>query len=186
MLAASLEYERENSMYRTPEERYEAQLMKNPITTQKAVSYFGAMLGLFPPFAMFSKYLFQGHNAEPGIVVLLILVNIVCTVAGYFSGKLLGKSVSNLEQLSWNQMLFAMPFVGVLWGIITGSLGGVFIFIIGAFFGAFIAGVVGGIALPAFAILHRALKKGDVIEEKVFFPIALGITSIITAFILGT
>ena len=31
----------------------------------------------------------------------------------------------------------------------------------------------------------KFLKKGDVIEEKLFFPVAMGITCAITAFILG-
>jgi len=161
--------------------------MKNPLSTEKAFAYFGAMLGLFPPFALFSKFLFQSRNNpdEIGIIILLLIVNAVCTFAGYFSGKFIGKIVSNLEQLSWNKMLFALPFIGILWGILTGGTGGIFIFVIGAFFGAVIAAIVGGLAVPAFTIFHRLLKKGDLIEEKHFFPLALGITSVITAFILG-
>lgn len=186
LLKANLEFERENSLYKNEQERHEAALMKNPISTQKAVAYFGAMLGLFPPFAIFSKFIFEkAGNSEIGLIFLLIIVNIACTAAGYFSGKMIGRSLASLEKLSWNKMILIAPFLGIVWGIMTGATGGIFIFVIGAFFGAFIASMVGAIALPAFAILHRWLKRGDSIEEKHFFPIALGITSIITALILG-
>lgn len=186
LLKANAEFEREKSLYRNERERFEAASMKNPLSTQKAVSYFGAMLGLFPPCAIFSKIIFdKPGNTEIGMIFLFVLVNIVCTVAGYFSGKLIGKWLTSIEKLSWGKMLLAVPLLGILWGIMTGAAGGVFIFVIGAFFGAFIAAMVGGAALPAFAILHRLMKRGEVIEEKHFFPIALGITSIITALILG-
>lgn len=186
MLQANLEFERENSLYKNDQERHEAALMKNPITTQKAVAYFGAMLGLFPPCAIFSRFLFEkAGNDEPGLVILLIIVNITCAFAGYFSGKIIGTSLAASEKLSWTRMILFLPFLGIVWGIMTGAAGGIFIFVIGAFFGAFIASMVGAVALPAFAVLHRSLKRGDLIEEKHFFPVALGITSVITAFILG-
>lgn len=90
-----------------------------------------------------------------------------------------------MENRSWNFMLSALPFIGILWGIITGGTGGIFIFLIGAVAGAVIAAMVGGIAVPAFAIFHRLLKKGEMIERNQFLPLALGITFIISAFILG-
>jgi hypothetical protein len=189
-LAVNAEIEREKRMFRTERERLEAELMKSPLATEKATAYFGAMLGLFPPFALFSRFVFESFKSSPAsddfwIVPLLLFVNFVCMVVGYFSGKMVGRIIVELEKSSWTAMLLAMPFIGMLWGIITGAAGGIFIFVIGAFFGAFIAAAVGSLALPAFAVLHRWLKKGDVIEEKHFFPIALGISCIITALILG-
>lgn len=177
-------------MFRTEREQLEAELMKNPLGTEKALAYFGAMLGLFPPFALFSRIVFENFKNTPSsddfwLVPLLLFVNFVCMVVGYFSGKLVGKIVVELEKSSWTSMLLAMPFIGVLWGVITGAAGGIFIFVIGAFVGALVAAAVGAVALPSFAILHRWLKRGDSIEEKHFFPIALGISCIITALILG-
>lgn len=190
LLAANAEIEREKSSFRTERERLEAELMKSPLGTEKALAYFGAMLGLFPPFAMFSRFIFEhfknvNQSDDFWLIPLLLFVNFVCTVVGYFSGKMVGKIVVELEKSSWTAMLLSMPFIGVLWGIITGATGGIFIIIIGAFFGAMIAALVGSVALPAFVIFHRLLKKGDFIEEKHFFPIALGISCIITALILG-
>lgn len=176
----------ERALYRNEDERLRASMMKSPVKTQKAVAYFGAMLGLFPPCAIFSKAIVTGGaSLELSAVLMLTLVNIICAVTGYYSGKMIGKSLVSLEKLSWSKMLFAAPFLGILWGLMTGAAGGLPVFIIGAFFGAFIAAMVGAAALPAFAIFHRLMKKGDVIEEKHFFPIAFGLTAIITAFILG-
>ena len=187
LLALNRETTRENSVYRNENERFEASLIKNPLTIEKAYSYFGAMLGLFPPFAIFSKVLFDSPNRQPEVIVvlLMLLMNVTCVIAGYFSGKLIGKFIAKVEKMSWSKMMLILPFIGILWGILTGAAGGVFVFIIGALFGAIIAGMAGGVAIPTFTIFHRLIKKGDLIEEKHFFPIALGITCTITAFILG-
>ncbi len=82
-------------------------------------------------------------------------------------------------------MILALPFVGILWGILSGGAGGAVILLFGAIFGAILGGIVGSFALPVFTILHRLLKKGDQIERKHFLPLAFGITFIISAFMLG-
>jgi len=82
-------------------------------------------------------------------------------------------------------MILLSPFIGILWGIMAGGAGGVIIFLVGAIFGAFIGGMVGGAALPLFLIFHRLLRKGEFIEQKHFLPIAFGITFTICSFILG-
>lgn len=186
LLAANLEIQRDKEIFPTERERFEASLMKNPITIERAFSYLGAMLGLFPPFAIFSKFAFSlPHKADPGMIAVMVIMNIICVVTGYFSGKLIGKLVAPVEKMSWMKMLLLLPFIGILWGIMTGAAGGVIVFIIGAFFGAIVAAAVGAVAVPAFTIFHRLLKKGDLMEEKHFFPVALGITCAITALILG-
>jgi hypothetical protein len=81
--------------------------------------------------------------------------------------------------------MLTLPFIGILWGILTGGLGGILIFIIGAVFGGILAAMVGSVAVPSFTVFHRLLKKGDVMERNQFLPIASGITFIISAFILG-
>lgn len=140
--------------------------------------------------AMFGKFLYQTigknpYNDETWIIFLLLVVNFVCALTGYYSGRLIGQIVSQIEKLNWTSMLLIAPFIGILWGVMTGAAGGVFIFVIGAFFGAAIASLVGAVALPAFTIFHRFLKKGDVIERDQFLPIAMGITLLISALILG-
>jgi hypothetical protein len=161
--------------------------MESPIKTDKAFAWFGLLLGTFPPMALFSKFIFQNlrYSDDYWVVALLVFVNIVCGTVGYFSGKLIGKIVAEVEKFSWSAMLLLLPFIGILWGIMSGGAGGIFIFIIGAIFGAMIAAMVGGVALPIFTIFHRILKKGDVIDRNQFLPLAVGITLIISAFLLG-
>lgn len=186
-MAIQRQNENEKSIYRTELERFEASLIKHPVTTEKAYSYFGLMLGLAPPYALFSNFIYNTVKSgdDAWIVPLLIFVNLVCAGVGYLSGKLIGKMVAETEKWSWSAMLLISPFIGILWGLMAGGAGGVFIFVIGAILGAIIASMVGGVALPIFTILHRWLKKGDVIERNQFLPIAIGITLAISAFFLS-
>ena len=64
-------------------------------------------------------------------------------------------------------------------------VGGVFIFIIGGFMGSAVGAVAAGLALPAFATVHRLLARGGLIEMKHFLPLALGIVLTLCAFIIG-
>jgi hypothetical protein len=67
----------------------------------------------------------------------------------------------------------------------SGAIGGLFLFIIGAFFAAIAGGIVGSFALPLFIALRAPVRRGDLTELKHFLPIALGITLSLCAFILG-
>lgn len=180
----------EKETFRDENERFEASLLENPLTTKQVFAQFGLMLGLFPPMAMFGKFVY--HNVNKGqynddiwVIFLLLVVNFVCALTGYYSGKMIGQIVSSIEKMNWGSMILIAPFIGILWGVMTGAAGGIFIFVIGAFFGAALASLVGMVALPIFTIFHRLLKKGDVIERDQFLPIAMGITLIISAIFLG-
>jgi hypothetical protein len=162
LLAINAETTREKAMFADDKERLEAELMAHPISSEKAFAYFGALLGALPPFAFFTRMLldtrgFRGEEAW--FIAVLAIVNVVSSVVGYFSGKLIAKMVRNLEQSSWTLMIFALPFVGVLWGIMAGGAGGAVIFLIGAFFGAFLGGAVGSFALPVFTPPASLRKK---------------------------
>ena len=184
ILSVNADVFRQNLLFRSERERVECSLLKNPIPSIKAFAYFGLLLGVFPPAAIFSKFVTFG-SADGAAVVLLFFVNLICAVTGYFAGKLVGKIISNIERRSWHFMLFALPFVGALWGILTGGAGGILIFVIGAFFGSIIAATVGSIAFPAFAIFHRVLKRGDMIERNQFLTLAFGITAVVSAVLFG-
>lgn len=183
ILAANAEIEREKETYKDFREQIEASLLKHPLNAEKTFSYFGLLLGTFPPAAIFLQ-IFK-NNIEPGMVALLIFVNLVCAAAGYFSGKLIAKMVLPAEKYSWTKMILFLPFIGILWGIMAGGSGGIFIFGIGAIFGAIIAAMVGSAAITAFTIFHRVLKRGEMIERSQFLALAFGITLTISAFILG-
>lgn len=179
---------RMKAMYRSDQEKLEAEMMTNPLDFKKTYSYFGLLLGLFPPFTFFAKWFYESGavNRDEGFIfILLLFVNLVTAVVGYFSGKFIGRTIQEAEKLSWTKMILIVPFIGLLWGIMSGGAGGVFIFVIGAFFGAFIGGIVGAAALPVFAVFHRLLKKGEMIEMKHFLPVAFGIVFTICSLILG-
>lgn len=175
-------------MYRSDQEKLEAEMMSNPLDFKKAYSFLGLLLGVFPPFTIFAKWFFEsgGLNRNEGfIIALLLLVNITTAIVGYFSGKFIGRTLQEAEKLSWTKMLLLTPFIGLLWGIMSGGAGGVFIFIFGAFFGALLGGMVGAAAVPIFSTFHRLLKKGEMIEMNHFLPIAFGTVFTICSFILG-
>ena len=188
MLALNAETSREKAMFRSDRERTEAALMKNPLTGRQAFAYFGLLLGTFPPAAIFTRLLTDAgnlHGDDYWMIGVMAIVNLISAIVGYFSGRLVGKIVSQLEKSSWSKMLLALPFIGILWGIMAGGAGGVIIFVVGAVFGAMFGAAVGSLALPIFTIFHRLLKTGDVIDRRQFIPLAFGITLIISAFILG-
>ncbi len=188
LIAINKESERQKAMFRTEREQFESELMKNPLTFEKSFAYFGLMLGTFPPMAFFLKFITDAgsfNRDEYWLIGVFLIVNLISAVVGFFSGKFIGKTVKELEKLSWTKMILIAPFIGLVWGIIAGGAGGVIIFLIGAIFGAWLGGMVGAAALPAFVTLHRLMKKGELIEQKHFFPIAFGVTFTICSFILG-
>ncbi len=188
LLMINAEIADEKALYVSEREKFESEMMKNPLSSEKAFSYLGLLLGTFPPAAIFTKFFIENgslRNDEFWIIGVLAIVNLISAVVGFFSGKLIGKMVRETEKISWWRMLVLLPFIGMLWGIMSGGAGGIIIFIIGALFGAYFGAIVGSIALPIFTIFHRLLKKGDFIERNQFLPIALGITFVICGLILG-
>jgi len=186
LVAANAEIIRRKQLFPTRHIELEVNSMSNPLDFRRVYSYLGLMLGLFPPASFFLLFLVpKGGPRDNGwIIWLLLWVNLVTTVAGYFSGKVVGAILSNLGKRSFRFFAFLAPLIGFLWGGVTGATGGVFIFVIGAFFGAVIGGIVGAVALPAFLLIHHLVKRGDMIELKHFLPIASGVTFSICAYIL--
>ena len=175
-------------MFSSDREQMEAALMENPISLNKSFSYFGLMLGLFTPAAIFTRFLMDAGNfrtEDSWVFGVLAVVNLVTAITGYFSGKLISKMVIKTENFSWLPMIFLLSLIGILWGIMSGAAGGAIILLFGAIFGAIFGAMVCAVALPVFAIFHRLLKKGEFIEFKHFLPLSFGITFMICAFILG-
>lgn len=187
LLAANADKEREKLLFRSEREKVEVDLMKTPMSLDKTFAYFGLLLGLFPPMALFARMFVDALRRPEDLWFLgvLAIVNILSATVGYFSGKVVGKIVGELEKQSWHVMILVMPFIGAIWGIAAGGAGGIIIFLVGAVFGAALGAMVGAAALPVFAILHRLFKKGDQLDQKHFLPLAFGVTFTICAFILG-
>ncbi|MEP6849846.1 MAG: hypothetical protein ABI999_13400 [Acidobacteriota bacterium] len=187
LLSANAETARTKRSFGSDADEFEASLMPRPLSSKQAFSYFGLMLGVFTPATMFGR-LFLNNGMPPSeswVIGILLIINVVSAVVGYFSGKLIGQMVSAVEKYRWPTMLALLPVIGILWGFMAGGAGGFIVFIIGSVFGAILGAAVGAVAVPAFTLFHRLLKRGDMIETKHFLPLAFGLTFAICSFILG-
>ncbi len=188
LLNANAATVREKFLFRTEREKTEAALIRNPISVEEAFGYFGLLLGTFPPLAMFLRFISDKgifRDEDLWIAGVFAIINLISATVGYFTGKFVGKTIGKLEHFSWTYMLLALPFIGMLWGILAGGAGGIIVFGIGAIPGAILGAMVGTVALPVFTIFHRWLKKGDQIDRRHFLPLAFGITFTVCAFIFG-
>lgn len=188
LLAANAAVALEKSLFASEREKLARALMVNPWSVEKTFAYFGLLLGAFPPLAIFVKFFTEKgvfRTEDFWIIGVVAIVNLISATVGYFSGRVVGRVVGELEKSSWTRMLLALPFIGIFWGILAGGAGGIIIFGVGAFFGAALGALVGAAALPIFTIFHRALKNGDQIERDHFLPVAFGTALTISAFILS-
>ncbi len=166
-------------------------LMSRAVSTQHAYALFGMLLGALPPAAIFARLLGYGADgsmrmmaADSVMFILCLLMNIVCCLLGYLMGSALGRGVLKLERASWTRMLLMTPLLGAMWGLVVAA-SGFFFFLVGALYGIAFTVPVGMIGFLLFAIVHRLLERGGMIETRHFLPLACGITTIISALILG-
>ena len=158
------------------------------MSSERIYSIFGLSLGVLPTVAIFGRFILAKLPIAPQdtwILLILLLCVAGTGSAGYVTGRLVGKIVREFENLPWLVMLPSLVFIGLLWGMIAGGAGGVFILIFGAIFGAAIGGAVGAVALPAFTVFHRSLKSGDHMDPGRALPLAIGIAGVIAAGFLG-
>ncbi|HEX8147686.1 MAG TPA: hypothetical protein VF591_10940 [Pyrinomonadaceae bacterium] len=158
--------------------------MQQPLTTEQAYRLFGTFLGLLPPFALFERYLAgaQGFK-EPWPVALCVGMNVVCCLVGRWFGGYLGRWAGNPRARSVFGFALVVFVMAVAWGVVTGGSGGLLCFGFGAIFGAFIASPIALAAFPVFAILHRLISRGGMIEARHTWPLAFGIPLTIAAMI---
>jgi hypothetical protein len=193
LLAANEAERKHQSLFRSGTEEEQMLLMNRPLSAEKAYALFGALLGTLPPAAIFTKLLGYGlddalqRSFGPYLFLFILcsLMNIVCGLGGYWMGTALAQRSFKLERRSWTRMLLMMPLIGLAWGASVGATGGLLFFGIGAFFGAAAAIPIGIIGFVMFALLHRMLERGGMIETRHFLPLACGISLTIAAFILG-
>ena len=157
--------------------------MQSPLTTEQAYRWFGTFLGLFPPFALFQQIFLGRNNHEFWLVTLCVGMNVICCLVGRWYGGVLGRWAGRpgtVERVGGVPVVFCMALG---WGFVTGALGGALFFGIGAVFGAICALPVAFVAFPVFAILHRLLSHGGMIEARHAWPLAFGIPLTIAALI---
>jgi len=178
----------ENQARRLRDARREEELllMRRPFAAQQAYARFGLLLGTFPPAAIFLKITAGGFSrAEYGFIYLLLFMNIICALAGFYFGSWLGRLAASAEDSHWLVTLVGAPCLGFLWGLTTGAVGGLPLFVVGALGGAVCAAPVGALAFALFMPLHRLLARGGMIDARHLWPLACGVVAVVTALILG-
>ena len=158
--------------------------MQSPLTTEQTYRVFGTFLGLLPPLALFDRFLNGVRDGEQFWPVLFcVAMNVACCLVGRWFGGYLGRWVGNPRARSRAGFALFVFVMALGWSAVTGGIGGSIFFGIGAFFGAFIAAPVALVGFPAFAILHRLLSRGGMIEARHAWPLAFGIPLTIAAMI---
>ena len=166
------------------------------LTTEEAYAWFGTFLGLFPPLALFSRVyagalsdgLTRRLPSSDAIIfwaLLFLVMNAVCCLVGRKIGARLGRAFGDPRAWRWPVFVASSLLMGIAWGVVTGAAGGAVGFLVGAFFGVVCAVPVALAAFPAFAVLHRLLSRGGMIEERRVWPLAFGVPLTIAATILS-
>jgi hypothetical protein len=160
--------------------------LQRPLTTEQAYRWFGTYLGLLPPLALFNRFL-AGTRGDDAlwVVALCVGMNVVCCLVGRWFGGYLGRRAGNPRARTRASFALHIFVMAVAWSAVTGSLGGVLFFGIGAIFGVFCALPVALAAFPVFAFLHRLISRGGMIEARHTWPLAFGIPLTIAAMIMS-
>jgi hypothetical protein len=159
--------------------------MRRPLTAEQAYRWFGTFLGLLPPFALFNRILDGARQEGFKWVALFAAMNVVCCLAGRWFGGRLGRWAGDPRGRTRAGFAVVVFVMAVGWSVVAGGLGGVLFFGIGALFGVFCAAPVALAAFPVFAILHRLISRGGMIEARHTWPLAFGIPLTIAAMIMS-
>lgn len=168
------------------EEERHALSMQSPLTTEQVYRQFGTYLGLLPPFALFERFLASTRGDDAfWVVALCVGMNVVCCLVGRWFGGYLGRWAGNPRTYSRVGFALVVFVMAVAWSVVTGGLGGLLFFGFGAIFGIFFAAAVALPVFPVFAILHRLISRGGMIEARHTWPLAFGIPLTIAAMIMS-
>lgn len=185
LLIINAEIDRMHRMLRNNAEQRAFAQMRRPVNYEHSFATLGALLGTFPVAALYLNIYFR-HAGDMGWgMTLFVVANILTAVAGYIFGALVGKLARIAREYDWVTMTVFLIFVGGAWGLISGFIGGLALFIFGAFFGGAIGAVVGALTLPVFAVAHRLINVAGYIERRQLIAIAGGISLTAAAFIFG-
>ena len=162
------------------------------LPTSEAYAWLGTFLGLFPPCAIFARILGAAYREDAPLSdgfllwgLLFLSMNAVCCYVGRSTGRAVGRRLGDPRAFSLPLVLLFSLMMAVVWGVATGAAGGAVGFLVGAVFGVACAVPVALAAFPVFALLHRALSRDGMIEERRLWPLAWCIPLVITALILS-
>jgi hypothetical protein len=184
------EAERHLQLFRNARVEEQVRLMRRPMPTREAFDLFGLLLGAFVPAALFYRMFNYGFHENGSdfeqllFPLLLWAMNVVCCLMGWKMGGVFGGRIDTYERASWHRMCARATGAGALWGITTGSVGGVLFFGFGSLCGALIALPFGMLGFLLFTPLHRLMARGGMIDARHFWPLACGVVLTIAALIL--
>ncbi len=166
---------------------FEAVGMNRPMSRLRLFSLFGLMLGSAVPASLFTLFILRRGSKELPLFVPLLMTSSIClsSLVGYQFGKVAGAAVEKFDHLSFSKRTLAMAGLGFAWGGLAGAAGGVPLFLIGAFFGAWIGGITGTAAMLFFWFPYQGTKQGAFLEFRHFLPLTMGVTAVICGYILG-
>ena len=185
------ETERRARLVRDEREEERVLLMRRPIAAREAFAVFGLLLGAFVPAALFCRMFNYGFYENGSsferlfFPLLLLAMNVVCGLMGRKMGGVFGGRIDAYERASWHRMFAYATGAGALWGLTTGSVGGVLFFGFGSLLGALLALPIGMLGFASFTPLHRLLSRGGMIDARHLWPLACGVALSIAALILS-
>ncbi len=98
LLKLNAETVRADANFKAEFEQFEVSLMKNPMSAEQTFGYFGLMLGLIPQlttlFTITSRT--NGDIDLSGLLILGFFMTAITAIVGYFMGKRVGITISNL------------------------------------------------------------------------------------------
>lgn len=162
--------------------------MTRPVPPEQAYAKFGLCLGLFPPLAIFARILTGWETRGDALIIwamLFLLMSAVCTVTGWLFARYQGRRAGDPRANDWSEHVGNAFGRAMLWALVTGGLGGAVGLILGAVVGVFFAMPVALATFPVFAVLHRILSHGGMIEERDLRTIAYGIPLTAAALIMS-
>jgi hypothetical protein len=177
-----------DALRRVEAEMRRALSIVKPASAEAAYAKFGAYLGLFPPAAIFYRILSGKGLHDPAALffgTLFFVMNLVCYVTGWKFGGYVGRKAGDPRSRTWFEHVCYSLFMALVWALVTGGLGGVIGFGVGAVVGVFCAAPVALATFPVFAVLHRIQSHGGMIEERDLRTIAVGIPLTAAAMILS-
>lgn len=157
--------------------------MRRPLTTEQAYKMFGTFLGLLPPFAFFNRTILSLDDAWPSWTILFVTMNVICCLVGRWYGGVLGRWYGKPGTYERVGFIGSVLGMALAWSLVTGGLGGALFFGFGAAIGFVCALPVALAAFPVFAILHRLISRGGMIDARHTWPLAFGIPLTIAAMI---
>jgi len=161
--------------------------MRAPLDAAEAYGWFGLLLGLFPPAALFCRLFLlrlQGNELVAYACLCVVMLAVCCAVGRQMS-RFVSRQIGEPRRYAWPGLLLVASVLGAFWGLVAGGAGGAAYFGVGALAGAFFAVPVGAVAFPAFALLHRQVSRSGMIEEGLMWPLAFGVPAATAAAILG-